>query len=78
MLAEVTARAADDVVGDHRLDVEVLPSRGTGELGRTELLEDVLEVRLDRVGRDVQPLRDVAVRVPERRFIVSSCACVRL
>src|SRR2546429_8810447 len=38
---------------------------GRRAVGRAELLEDVLEVRLDGVGRDEQLLRDVAVRVPE-------------
>src|SRR5437764_13291798 len=37
-----------------------------GAVGCAELLEDVLEVRLDGIGGDVQAFGDVPVRVTER------------
>src|SRR3990172_8324498 len=40
---------------------------GRGAVRRAELLEDVLEVGLYGVGRDVEALGDVAVRVAERK-----------
>src|SRR6476660_6879843 len=38
---------------------------GRGAVRRPQLLEDVFEMGLDRVGRDVEPLGDVAVGVAE-------------